>query len=184
MSELLHTIGRGVRSIIDTVNYVAVRVDYAIGLLEKMQQKPRMRLVAGIVFNVQTGKIITMDATPTTLTNAANPAAATRYLGVIDIADGTTLPSVTSSNTALLAIVAATALNASSQFIFGAYPVDTAAETDDSVTVTISLPGQPDIVETFQISGTPVTPPETDTLDASSAVGAWANAPTLPASPV
>jgi hypothetical protein len=138
-----------------------------------------MRLRIGLVVGQQGAPRIVSGTQPILLTNVATPANATRYLGVVDIANGTTLPTVVSSNTALLAIVAASALTAGGQFVFAAYPIDTAAETNDPVTVTISLAGDPDIVLDFQISGAvPVV--ETDTLDPTSAVGAWVGAPTVP----
>lgn len=174
-----------VSAIAEIVTRTAKRLEYLIELIER--REPGMSLAFGVVYNVQTGELLPMDSNPIALTNSANPAQATRYLGAVDVANPTnppTLPTITSSNPSVLAIVAATALDANNKLAFGAYPIDTAAETNDTATVTISMAGQPDIVLDFTISGQPVPPPETDTLDAGGAVGAFPNAPTLPASPV
>lgn len=179
--------GFGLSSIGLAVNRIAKRLEYLIELIE--HPEPGMSLVAGVVFNVQTGAIImavAKDQTPIALTNAANPANATRFLGVVDVLNPSNppvLPSITSSDPSKLAIVTATALNGNNQLVFGAYPVDTNAETNDEVDVAITLAGQPDIDLVFQISGTPVPPPETDSLDPGSAVGAWTGAPNVPTVP-
>src|SRR5271154_6264138 len=78
------------------------------------------------------------------LTNAANPALATRFLDLIDILNGTELPTLASSDTTKLVVVtgpaAPTGANGGLQMPFACYPVDAAAETDDAVTVTITPP--------------------------------------------
>ena len=159
-------------------------------ILAALECPTRMRLAAGLILT-KTGEVSIMSGSNTyTLTNAADPTKSTRFLGVIDIANGTTLPTVVSSDPTKLAIVANTALTPApsgtgQQFIFAAYPLDAATETDDAVTVTVSLAGQPDIVLGFSISGTAApAPQETDVLDAGSNVAAWAGAPNLPTVPV
>jgi hypothetical protein len=145
-------------------------------------RKRRMHLVCGIILD-RNGDFRLMSLTQSIpLVNVANPALATRYLGVLDIANGTVVPNIVSSDTTKLAVVVGTLTDG--KLAFGCYPVDAQAETNDAVTVTASLAGQPDIVLNFAISGTPLPPPETDTLDASSAVGSWAGAPAVPATPV
>ena len=101
------------------------------------------------------------------------------------MAGGTALPTlaVTAGTASLVALVPATALSGinQNQFFFGVYPVDTANETNDAVTVTATLPdGSPPVVLNFLISGTG----ETESLDTNSAVGSWAGAPTVPTTPV
>jgi hypothetical protein len=145
-----------------------------------------MRRVCGIVFNVKTGALIMSGTTgPIALVNVATPAAATRYLGVIDITNGTALPTlaVSSGNAALVALVAATALNANNQFVFGVYPVDAEAETNDLLTVTATLPDGAVLDFDFSISGTPPVQ-EGETIDPSSAVGSFVGAPTVPSTPI
>lgn len=115
-----------------------------------------------------------------TLTNAATPANATRYLGILDLTGGTEVPAIVSSNPALLGIVVGSVTGA--QVTFGAYPVDTSPETNDLVTVTITEGTETETLN-FSISGVAVVP-ETFTVDAASSVGAWVGAPALPASPV
>jgi hypothetical protein len=194
--ELLRTLERQMRTVLHTTNYLSsevteIRSELAAILRARPPNpcRPRMRHVAGIVFMVQSGEIVMSgSSSPIALTNVANPAVATRYLGVVDIANGNVLPvpTVTAGNAALVTIVSAAALNASSQFVFGVYPIDAAAETNDPVEITLELAGDTTpIVYEFVISGTPVPPPpETETTDAASAVGAWANAPAVPATPV
>jgi len=146
------------------------------------RRRRRTRLVCGFILDQNGAFRLMSSSTAILLTNAANAALATRYLGVLDIANGSTVPTITSSDTSKLAVVVGPLTN--NQVAFGCYPIDTAAESNDAVTVTVSLAGQPYIVLNFGISGTPVPPPETDTLDASSAVGAWVGAPAVPATPV
>ena len=178
LHEAVRTILRREQSIIGTVEAIARRVI------------PHFRIVAGFIINTNGDVTLMSGAQNITLTNAANPAAATRYLAVVDITNGTTLPTVTTSDTSKLVAVAASSLTPATgttpaQFLVGFYPVDAAAETNDAVTGTISLPGQPDIVLDFTISGAPVPPPpETDTLDTASGVAAWTGAPSVPATPV
>ena len=175
MMWLLETILRKLNAVQDTANYTASRVDHAIHLIHK-RDASGLKLVVGIVIDSQ-GKLQIMSQTnQITLVNAADPSVATRYLGVLDLANGTTVPTITSSDPTKLAVVVG-AVNGT-QVPFGLYPVGTSAETNDAVTVTISLAGQPDITLDFVISGQPVPPPETDSLDPSSQVGA------VPASPV
>jgi len=153
---------------------------------------PSLRLMAGIVYSIQSGEIVMSGTTSTTftLTNAANPALATRFLGVEDIVGGTTVPTITSSDPTKLAIVVGTLTAPSSsgtaQLSWGAYPLDAAAETNDPVSVTLALPGGETETINFVISGTPVPPPPPETFsdDPSSVVSAWAGAPAVPATPV
>jgi hypothetical protein len=183
MSDFEETVIRKLCAIADAVNWGDQQ---AVEILHRLPPRPLLKALLGIVYNVQSGAITPMSGTDTiNLTNAANPAAATRYLGIIDVAGGTALPTlaVTAGTASLVALVPATALSGinQNQFFFGVYPVDTANETNDAVTVTATLPdGSPPVVLNFLISGTG----ETETLDTNSAVGSWANAPTVPTSPV
>jgi hypothetical protein len=181
--ELLLTIARRCGSLIGTDGYIAGTVRR---IADRLDPPHGMRLAAGIVFNAQTGAIVTMSGSqsPITLTNATNPAAATRYLGVIDVSNGTALPSlsVTAGNAALVALVAGTSLTGinGNQFTFGVYPVDTQPETNDAVTVTATLPDGATLEFDFLISGSG----ETESIDPASAVGAWTGAPAVPSTPV
>lgn len=181
----------------DSTNVVHEKVDadgrgihHILQLL--LPPKPALRLVSGIVFKIQSGEIVMSGTTSTTytLTNAANPALATRFLGVEDVVGGTTVPTITSSDPTKLAIVVGTLSAPSSsgtaQLSWGAYPVDAAAETNDAVTVTLALPGGESEVIDFVISGTPVPPPAPETFadDPASTVSAWAGAPAVPSTPI
>ncbi len=166
--ELLHTIARRCDAIRDTVNWIG-------------RELHRRRLTGYIYYPFAPEKGFIMSGSNTiTLTNAATPANATRYLGILDLTGGTDVPSIVSSNPALLAVVVGPVTG--TQVSFGAYPVDTATETDDIVTVTITENTESQTL-TFSISGT-TTVPESFALDASSAVGAWSGAPTVPSTPV
>lgn len=174
--ELLETIARRCDAIRDIANYTALRVDQLYRL-----EHGHMRLVVGLVIT-RKGTFTVSGSNTETLTNVANPAAATFYLAVIDLAGGTALPSAgVSDPTKLTPVVGPLNPNGTSVNI-GFYPIDANAETNDSVTGSISLTGNADIDFTFIISGTPV-PPETDTLDASSLVKSWPGAPTVPTDP-
>jgi hypothetical protein len=139
----------------------------------------------------QTGAPRIVSTTTTiALTNAATPTNATRFIDEIDLENGTNLPTLASSNPALLEIVtgppANTGANGGLQMPFACYPIGTAAESNDLVSVTITPPAgdttdQPDVIQ-FSISGTVTAPSETMNVE-SGTVGAWAGAPTVPTVP-
>ncbi len=158
------------------MNYGDQRIDKLIRLVEK-RDRP-FRLVAGLILN-QAGEVTLSGSNTITLTNAATPSEATRYLGILDLANGTAIPSIVSSNPALLAIVVGSVTG--TQVTYGAYPIDTSPETADIVTVTITENTE-SLVQTFSIFGT-TTAAESFTLDDGSLVGAWVGAPTLPSVP-
>jgi hypothetical protein len=190
-------IRRHLDALTDNLNALHEKMDCVEGQIAAILRalrphQPAIRLIEGVVFKIESGEIVMSGTTSTTytLTNAANPAAATRFLGVEDIVGGTTVPTITSSDPTKLAIVVGTLSAASatgtSLLNWGAYPLDAAAETNDAVTVTLALPGGETEVIDFVISGAPVPPPAPETFadDPTSAIGAWAGAPAVPATPV
>jgi hypothetical protein len=164
------------KTVAEVCDYTSLRVDEIYKML-----RPGLRLVVGLIIT-RKGTFTVSQSNTETLTNVANPAAATFYLAVVDLVGGTTLPSAgVSDPTKLTPVVGPLNPNGTSVNI-GFYPIDANPETNDSVTGSITLAGNPDIDFTFIISGTPV-PPETDTLDASSLVKSWPGAPTVPTNP-
>ena len=180
MSDFEETVINKLCAIADAVNWGDQQ---AVEILHRLPPSPRLKALLGIVYNVQSGAFVIMSNTNTrTLTNAANPAAATRALEIIDCSGGTAVPNVavTSGNAALVAIVAGAALDSQGRFTFGVYPVDAQDETNDVVTVTASLPDGANEVYTYTISGQG----ETMGVDGNSSVGSWTGAPTVPTTPV
>jgi hypothetical protein len=153
-------------------------------VLKRLPPQPRLRLVVGVILKQATGVFVSMSQSTTiNLTNCANPAAATFFRGLIDFSGGAALPTltVTAGTASLVAIVPATAAGpGATQFLFDVYPIDTAEETNDAVTVTATLPDGATLPFNFLISGTG----ETMTEDSTSGVQSWANAPAVPTAPV
>ena len=178
MDDFEATVIRKLNSLQDAVNWGDTKI---AELLKRLPPPAGMRKVATIVLNAQGVPTLMSGSQPIPLVNAANPAAATRALEVIDLTGGTTIPTVavTAGNAALVALVPAAALSFNT-WTFGVYPVDTATETNDAVTVTATLPDGNTLEFNYVISGTG----ETMAVDPSSSVGAWVGAPTVPATPV
>jgi hypothetical protein len=169
---------------LDILIPVLQRIDRALGCGGPGPEA--MSLAASLTINETTGVVTNMSGSNTiTLTNAANPALATRYLGVIDITnDVSDVPNVVVSDPTKLTSVVGTLTPASgstpSQVLVGFYPIDTNAEANDSVSATLSLSDGSTIPLSFSISG---TPSEQESLDPASAVGSWVGAPTVPTTP-